>query len=115
MANPVTHFEVVGRDAAALQQFYSSLFDWTVDANNPMNYGLVAPGERGIGGGIGPSPDGTAVVTFYVEVDDLQAALDKAEELGGKTVMPPMDVPGGPSIAQFTDPEGNRIGLAKGM
>jgi predicted enzyme related to lactoylglutathione lyase len=46
-------------------------------------------------------------------VPDLQAALNKAEKLGGKTLMPPMDVPDGPSIAQFTDPAGNRIGLVK--
>jgi uncharacterized protein len=115
MANPVTHFEIVGQDGAALQQFYGSLFDWTIDANNPMNYGLVPPTPPGIGGGIGPSPDERPHVTFYVEVDDLQAALDKVEKLGGKTIMPPMDVPGGPAIAQFADPEGNVIGVSKGM
>jgi predicted enzyme related to lactoylglutathione lyase len=48
-------------------------------------------------------------------VADLQAALDKAQKLGGKTAMPPMDVPGGPSIAQFTDPAGNLVGLVKEM
>ena len=115
MGQPVTHFEVHGKDAAALNTFYGELFGWHVDSNNPMNYGLVDThgGERGINGGI--APDDESWVTFYVEVDDLQAALDKAESLGGKTVMPPMDVPGGPTLAQFTDPEGNLIGLAKGM
>jgi predicted enzyme related to lactoylglutathione lyase len=115
MANPVVHFEILGKDAAALQKFYADLFGWSIDASNPMNYGMVAAGENGIGGGVGPAMDGASLVTVYVEVNDLQAALDKAEKLGGKTVMPPMDVPGGPTIAQFTDPEGNRIGLAKGM
>jgi len=115
MANPVNHFEVLGQDGPALQQFYGSLFDWKIDAANPMNYGIVAPSEGGIGGGVAASQDGSSVVTFYVQVDDLQAALDKAESLGGKTVMPPMDVPGGPSIAQFSDPAGNVIGLALGM
>jgi len=115
MANPVNHFEVLGKDGAALQKFYGDLFDWSIDANNPMKYGIVAPSEGGIGGGVAASMDGTAMVTFYVQVEDLQASLDKAESLGGKTVMPPMDVPGGPKIAQFTDPEGNVIGLALGM
>jgi predicted enzyme related to lactoylglutathione lyase len=41
---------------------------------------------------------------FYVGVDDLQAKVDAAQALGAKTVMPPMDVPGGPSIAMFTHP-----------
>ena len=115
MANPVNHFEVLGKDGAALQSFYGELFGWSIDANNPMKYGVVAPSEGGIGGGVAASMDGTSMVTFYVQVDDLQAALDKAESLGGKTVMPPMDVPGGPKIAQFTDPEGNQIGLSSGM
>ena len=111
MANKVTHFEVHGKDGEKLQRFYASLFGWKVDANNPMQYGMVSPEQGGIGGGItsGAAP----MVTFYVEVADLAAALKKAERLGGKTVMPPMEVPGGPRIAQFADPEGNVIGLAK--
>ncbi|MHB8467480.1 MAG: VOC family protein [Acidimicrobiales bacterium] len=115
MAQPVVHFEVAGKDPVALQTFYASLFDWQIDANNPMNYGMVTAAEGGIAGGVGPSPDGEKHITWYVQVDDLQSALDKAEKLGGKTVMPPMDVPGGPSIAQFTDPAGNVVGLVKGM
>ena len=115
MAHKVIHFEVLGKDAAALQSFYRALFDWQINADNPMNYGIIGPDDGGIGGGVGPAMDGNPFVTFYVEVDDLQAALDKAGELGGTTVMPPMDVPGGPSIALFSDPEGNKIGLVKGM
>jgi uncharacterized protein len=115
MADPVVHFEVTGKDGKKLQKFYADLFGWKVDANNPMNYGMVAAEDGGIGGGVGASPDGSTNVTFYVQVDDLQKALDKAVELGGKIVNPPMDVPGGPTLAHFTDPEGNLIGLAKGM
>jgi predicted enzyme related to lactoylglutathione lyase len=115
MANPVAWFEVSGPDAGALQRFYAEAFGWHIDADNPMNYGMVAAQEGGIGGGVGPSPDGQPYTVFYVEVSDLQAALDKIGELGGTTVTPPMDVPGGPAIAFFTDPAGNRIGLMKGM
>ncbi|TMC49967.1 MAG: glyoxalase [Chloroflexi bacterium] len=116
MGNPVIHFEVVGKDGKRLQQFFGQLFDWKIDANNPMNYGMVDTGGNGaIAGGIGPSPDGAGHVTFYVEVDDPKAYLDKAEKLGGKAVMGPMDVPGGPTIALFADPEGNMVGLVKGM
>jgi predicted enzyme related to lactoylglutathione lyase len=114
MANPVAWFEVGGPDAAALQSFYAAAFGWQIDASNPMNYGMVTAAEGGIGGGVGPAgPDGPYTV-FYVAVDDLQAALDKIGALGGTTVTPPMDIPDGPSIAFFTDPAGNRIGLMKG-
>ena len=114
MARKIVHFEIIGKDGKKLQEFYSQLFDWKIDANNPMNYGLVDGTETGIGGGIAADMAGGAGhVTIYVEVDDLAAALKKAEGLGGKTVMPPMEVPGGPEIAQFSDPEGHVIGLSK--
>lgn len=112
MGQPVVHFEVHGKDGKKLQEFYGKLFDWNVDTNNPMAYGMVAGSDGGIGGGITESP-AAPMVTFYVNVPDIAAALKKAESLGGKTVMPPMAVPGGPEIAQFSDPEGNVIGLSK--
>jgi uncharacterized protein len=110
MANKVVHFEVTGSDGKKLQDFYSALFGWNVDANNPMQYGMVHGDQAGIGGGICTA---ATRVTFYVEVPDLGAALKQAERLGGKTVMPPGQVPGGPEIAQFSDPDGNVIGLIR--
>ena len=54
MANPVVHFEVTGKDGKKLQDFYSKTFGWKVNADNPMNYGIVdaADTSGGIGGGI---------------------------------------------------------------
>ena len=116
MGNSVVHFEIIGKDGKKLQDFYSQLFGWKIDANNPMNYGMVDGGDAGVGGGIASAMDGgPGHVTVYVEVDDLQAALTKAEGLGGKTTMPPMAVPGGPEIAMFADPEGHQIGLVKAV
>jgi uncharacterized protein len=117
MGNAVTHFEVNGSNGKALQKFYADAFDWHVDANNPMNYGMVdTHAGKGINGGIGTPPDGSGGVTFYIEVDDLQKALDKIEKLGGKTVNPPMEIPGTPvKLAHFADPEGHLIGLSTGM
>lgn len=113
MADKVIHFEIAGQDAKGLQKFYADLFGWSIDANNPMDYGMVDPSGSGLAGGISPSPDGTAHVTIYIEVDDLAAALTKAEQLGGKKINDPMDVPGGPTLAHFADPAGNFIGLVK--
>jgi hypothetical protein len=113
MAQKIVHFEIIGKDGKKLQEFYSKMFDWNVDANNPMSYGMVSGAEAGLGGGIGGQDMGPGHVTVYVEVDDLAAALKKAESLGGKTVMEPMAVPGGPEIAMFSDPDGNMIGLSK--
>lgn len=113
MTNAVVHFEIIGKDGAKLQSFYRDLFGWPVNADNPMNYGLVGPADAGIGGGIGPGEDDQSMVTFYIGVDDLQAALDKAAQLGGKTVMPVTEIPGMVIMAQFADPAGNVIGLVK--
>jgi len=115
MGNPVVHFEVLGKDGKRLQQFFGDLFGWRIDANNPMNYGMVEATDGGIAGGIGPTPEGQGHVTFYVQVDDPAAYLAKAEKLGGKKLMDPMEVPGGPTIAMFSDPEGHVVGLVKGM
>ncbi len=70
--------------------------------------------ECGINDGFVPANDGTSRVTFYAQVDDLQAYLDKAERLGGKAVLPPMEIPETVTLAMFSDPEGNLIGLIKG-
>jgi predicted enzyme related to lactoylglutathione lyase len=118
MGQPVVHFEIVGRDGEKLRAYYKELFDWDADADNPMNYGLVErytnAGGIGIGGGIGQGPDGyDGHVTFYVEVPDVEAALRKAEGLGGTRVMGPEQVDEGIEIAQFLDPQGNVVGLMK--
>ena len=118
MSKPIVGwFEVTGKDGASLQTFYSSLFDWEVaDAGDGSGYGLVAAGEKGIAGGIGGSQDGgDGGVTFYVEVDDLDRYLAKAEALGGKTVVPPTEIANfGLWFAFFSDPEGHVVGLSRG-
>jgi len=121
MGKKVVQFEIIGKDGKKLQEFYSRLFDWKVDANNPLNYGLVAAEDAGLGGGIAAGQaewaGGEHRVTIYIEVEDLAAYLRKAESLGGRTIMEPSDVPGGPRLAMFTDPEGHIVGLiqARGM
>ncbi len=117
MANPVTHFEIIGADAQKLQSFYRDIFGWKINADNPMNYGMVdtaTPG-KGIGGGIAaPQGGGPAYVTVYVEVADIDKTLAQVTAKGGKVLMPKMTVPpNGPVIAQFGDPAGLRIGLVQ--
>lgn len=114
MGQPVVHFEIVGPDGDALQSFYTKLFGWKIDANNPMKYGLVAAEEKSIGGGVGGlQPGEPPHVTIYVAVDKIDSALAEAEKLGGKTVMPRTVLPGMVTMALFTDPAGNLIGLVE--
>lgn len=116
MGAPVVHWEVRARDVGKLKEFYCTLFGWTVNESNPVNYGLVDTGVKiGINGGIAASeehvPPGP---TFYVLVEDLQAYLSKVESLGGRVLMPVTEIPNMVTMATFADPEGNVIGMVKG-
>lgn len=118
MGQPVVHFEIIGQDAEQLRSYYSELFGWEFDADNPMNYGVVQRNANvtaegvGIGGGIGPSPEGyEGHITFYVEVPDVEAALAKAEGLGGTRMMGPEVVMGRMVLGMFKDPEDHVIGV----
>ena len=115
MGARVVRFEIMGGKGSQLEQFYKELFGWKIDSNNPMKYGMVDTGTPGgINGGVGTSQDGKNRVSVYIEVEDLDVALAKAEKLGGKTILPPSQVPGGPTLAMFADPAGNITGLLLG-
>ncbi len=110
MGRPVVHFEIGCRDSAATQAFYSKLFDWDITAAGPAAV-INTGGAGGINGHItalGHEPHN--YVTVYVQVDDIQAYLDKAKALGGKVLVPPVPIPTG-KFAWMSDPEGNLIGL----
>ena len=111
--HPVVHWEIGSRDAERLQQFYTDLFGWQVDFNNPMNYGTVTTGGKGgINGGIFQAANGTpSYLTIYVQVDAVKTALAKAENLGAKTIVPPTPIPGVGVFAHFADLDGHVIGV----
>jgi hypothetical protein len=121
MGQPVVHFEIMGKDGEKLRSYYSDLFGWEIDADNPMKYGMVQRDGNvnadgvGIGGGIGgPGPEGyPGHVTFYIEVPDVEAALAKAESLGGSRTMGPDKVMNQVEIGLFNDPEGHLVGVVK--
>jgi|HubBroStandDraft_1064217.scaffolds.fasta_scaffold223441_1 uncharacterized protein len=110
-AHQVVHWEIQSKTPEKLHEFYGEVFSWKIDANNPMNYGMVSSGGRdGINGGIGGTMGPTSEVLVYVNVPDINAALEKIGSRGGRTLMPRTDV--GPVImAIFQDPEGNTFGI----
>lgn len=119
MGRPVVHFEIGGKNAKKLQSFYAKQFGWKINANNPMKYGVVETGappkRKGINGGVFEPPPGapSQVVTVYIEVPNIAPVLASIEKAGGKTVMPRTPIPGMVTMAQFTDPAGNVIGLVE--
>jgi predicted enzyme related to lactoylglutathione lyase len=123
MAQPVVHFEIIGKEPAKLRSYFGELFGWEFDMSSPVaaavsepdNYGFVNhdPADgTGIPGGVGGGAAYPARVLFYVGVPDVEAALQQAERLGGQRRMGPERAPTGLVVGHFTDPEGNLIGVA---
>ncbi len=106
--------EVTGSDGDALQAFYGDLFGWSFTPAPKMpDYGMVLRASEAEGPGIGvsPAPQGPGWVTFYVQVDDLDATIAQAEARGGGVVMPPVAIEMG-RVALIRDPEGHVVGLS---
>jgi len=112
MGNPVAHVEIRAKDADAAREFYGKLFSWTFpDAPEPGYTYIVTGVEGAIPGGIGRAQAGNGHVTFFVDVDDVAAALAKGQSLGGATVLPATEVPG-ITFGLFADPEGHILGVS---
>ena len=113
MGQPVVHFEVIGKDPGKLRGYYEQLFGWNFgEPMGPSDYAVLEDPD-GIGGGVGAGPEGYGGhVTFYVQVQDVEAVLAQAEGLGGQRMMGPDEVPGaGIVIGLLQDPEGHVIGV----
>jgi hypothetical protein len=116
MANPVTWFEIIGKDSAALQKFYGDVFAWKLSPPMPDmgNYSMLDHEGQGIQGGIGGEASDEPRVSVYIQVDDPQAYMDKLVAAGGTMLMPPTQIMPDTMIAMFKDPAGNTMGLLKG-
>jgi len=104
-------FDICSPDARRAQTFYQELFDWPVKVLHD-GYALIGAAEEPTGGigQDGPDRPYTGIVVYF-RVDDVDAALDRAQRLGGGRRMEPMAIEGRGRIAVFTDPDGNPVGL----
>jgi predicted enzyme related to lactoylglutathione lyase len=123
MGRPVVHYEIIGQDPERLQRFYAELFGWDYSMGDSVSQAVSAPGRYGFvdgAGNGGEQPNGGVAggrgyeprVIFYVGVDDVEAALARAEELGGRRELGPDGRPGELVVGRFSDPEGNQVGVA---
>lgn len=111
MGNSTKWFEVAAKDRESMKTFYSGLFEWKLTDMEGVPYSVLQDAGDGIPGGIGQAGEGeSGHVTFYVEVDDVEASLAKAESLGGSRVLAPTPIPTG-EIGLFADPEGHVVGV----
>jgi len=111
-SHPIVHIEISSVNQEESGRFYADLFGWHVEQMPEMNYATFETHE-GVGGGFNPIGDGVpaGTVTVYVDTDDIDATLAKAEKLGGQTLATKTDIPGIGWFGLFRDPSGNMIGL----
>jgi uncharacterized protein len=112
----IVHIEISSADAAQSGKFYHQLFGWKISPVPEMNYTLWEP-EVGPGGGFSVVGPGTKAgdVVVYVDSDDIEADLQKVEELGGKVLVRKTEIPGTGWFGLFTDPTGNMIAVYTDM
>jgi predicted enzyme related to lactoylglutathione lyase len=116
MANAVMQFQILSKAPDETARFYSTLFGWSIDANNPLGYRRIATGSaEGIQGGIWPAPPQSPnFVQLFIAVEDVNSSVRKAEELGAKLVIPHTVLPEGDEMAVLRDPHGMPFGVWKG-
>jgi len=112
----IVHIEIPSRDFQESGEFYAQLFGWKITPYPEMNY---TTWEAAAGPGGGFSPLGKSVapgdVLIYVDSDDIDADLKKAEKLGGKVVTPRSEIAGMGWFGIFQDLTGNLVALYTGL
>ena len=113
MPNPIVHAEIRSTDPDATRAFFGQLFGWTFPEGAIPGYSYVDTGvPDALPAGISPLQGGSPVVTFFVGVEDIDAAVAEATRLGGSVVQEPARVPG-VAFALIADPAGQVVGLAQ--
>jgi len=108
-------------DRNAAKTFYSNLFGWTA-SDNPtgpgMTYTIFQSEGTDVGGAYQLMQDGLEAHVpphwmLYVRVDDVDACAAKALHLGGRQIVPPMDIPNVGRFSVIQDPTGAVISVFK--
>jgi len=111
MANSVAKFQILSSDPDQTAKFYASLFGWRVDTKNKLGYRELKT-SNGIDGGVWPAPpEAHDFVQLFIEVDDIDAAIEKASALGGGVIVPKSALPDGDTMAILRDPRGLTFGV----
>ncbi len=111
---PIVHVEIPAQDPQAASRFYHELFGWQMIPIPTMGYVRFEPAGGPTGGFVpagGPLGHQVGELLVYVESDDVDGDLTRAEQLGGTILVPKTEIPNTGSFGIFRDPAGNRVGL----
>jgi predicted enzyme related to lactoylglutathione lyase len=122
--NPVVHFEMPAEDRKRMAQFYTKAFGWQTEMLGPDmgDYVVVTTTESddngpktpgAINGGFFPKKEDwpAQYPSVVIAVDDIEVAMDKVSDAGGKVLGEPMEIPGIGQYVSFSDTEGNRVSM----
>lgn len=122
--NAVSHFEIYANNVEELAQFYKSMFGWTIESVPRLDYSFIKTGQcddKGtpakpgcINGGMLKKPEGYSGPGSwlnYVNVESIESAVAKAEQLGAKLMKGKTAVPGMGWFAMLIDPQGNQFAV----
>jgi predicted enzyme related to lactoylglutathione lyase len=113
MPHPIVHAEIRSADPDATRAFFGQLFGWTYNDGAVPGYTFVDTGvPDALYTAISPLQGDSDLVTFFVGVEDIEAAIAKATDLGGRVVQQPVSVPG-VLFGLIADPQGHVVGLAQ--
>lgn len=111
----VNHFELPSDDPERAVDFYTRVFEWTIEKwDGPADYWLIRTGpddEPGIDGGIARRTTGAGGAIPSISVPSVAACLERIERAGGRVVRPEQTIPGVGTLAYGADPDGNVFGL----
>jgi len=119
MANVINWFEIPAKNFDRACEFYSTVLDGEIHKmDNPSGTKMgFLPGTApdSIGGAVvqgeGYEPSNKGSLVYLNGGSDLSGPLAKVEKAGGKILLPKTSIGENGFIAQFTDPEGNRVAL----
>ena len=113
MPHPVVHAEIRSKDPDGTRKFFADLLGWTYDPGGVPGYTFVDTGvPNALYTAISPLQGGSDLVTFFIAVDDIDGAVNRATELGGNVVQEVRRVPG-VAFALIADPQGHVVGLTQ--
>lgn len=118
----VVHFEIPADDQDRAREFYGAAFDWRLDVMPELQYTNVLttpvdeqtqqPREPGaINGGMFERTGDLAHPIITVDVDDIDASVERGKAAGGSIALPKLPVPGIGWLAYLKDPDGNIFGM----
>jgi len=121
----IVHFEIPADDVEKLRKFYSKLFGWKIEKfPGPMEYWMIEtvpvdnkgmPIRPGVNGGMMKRQQPEHKPVNYIAVESVDEYTKKIKALGGKVLVPKMEVPGIGWWALALDPEGNQFAILQSM